>query len=106
MSVLSSVATRGKCFVTLISASAVCMILMAMPDRAQIVAPEKKETKMTQSDTNPGAAMQPVNQTEIRPFHVNIPEEALTDLRRRIGATKWPERELVPDASQGVQLAT
>ena len=42
----------------------------------------------------------------IRPFHVNIPEAELTDLRRRINATKWPERETVTDASQGVQLAT
>src|SRR5580692_2155305 len=42
----------------------------------------------------------------IRSFHVNVPETELADLRRRINATKWPERETVPDASQGVQLAT
>ncbi|MGZ5150014.1 MAG: epoxide hydrolase family protein [Burkholderiales bacterium] len=42
----------------------------------------------------------------IRPFSVNFPEEALADLRRRITATKWPERELVGDATQGVQLST
>jgi pimeloyl-ACP methyl ester carboxylesterase len=42
----------------------------------------------------------------IRPFHVDIPDEALTDMRRRIAATKWPERETVPDSSQGVQLDT
>jgi hypothetical protein len=42
----------------------------------------------------------------VRPFRVNFPEEAITDLRRRITATKWPERETVKDASQGVQLAT
>src|SRR3954466_3900363 len=42
----------------------------------------------------------------IRPFHVEVPAEALTDLRRRIGATRWPSRELVGDRSQGVQLAT
>src|SRR4051794_6976761 len=42
----------------------------------------------------------------IRPFGINIPEEQLIDLRRRIGATKWPEQEQVTDASQGVQLAT
>src|SRR5215468_4925735 len=42
----------------------------------------------------------------IRPFRVNVPEAELTELRRRIQATKWPERETVPDASQGVQLAT
>ena len=42
----------------------------------------------------------------IRPFRINVPEEALVDLRRRINATQWPERETVTDASQGVPLAT
>jgi pimeloyl-ACP methyl ester carboxylesterase len=44
--------------------------------------------------------------TAVRPFHVNVPEVELTELRKRINATKWPERETVTDASQGVQLAT
>ena len=44
--------------------------------------------------------------TEIRPFHVQIPEEALDDLRGRIAATRWPEKETVNDQTQGVQLAT
>jgi pimeloyl-ACP methyl ester carboxylesterase len=44
--------------------------------------------------------------TEIRPFHVDVPDEALDDLRRRIEATRWPERETVADDSQGVPLAT
>jgi hypothetical protein len=43
--------------------------------------------------------------TEIRPFHVDIPDEALDDLRRRIAATQWPEKETVADESQGVPLA-
>jgi Epoxide hydrolase N terminus len=43
---------------------------------------------------------------DIRPFHVDVPEEVLDDLRRRIGSTRWPHRELVADRSQGVQLAT
>jgi pimeloyl-ACP methyl ester carboxylesterase len=42
---------------------------------------------------------------EIRPFHVNISDEALEDLRRRIAATNWPEKETVADESQGVPLA-
>src|SRR5262252_8916312 len=42
---------------------------------------------------------------EIRPFHVDIPDEALEDLRRRIAATNWPEKETVADQSQGVPLA-
>src|SRR5215207_8974627 len=44
--------------------------------------------------------------TSIRPFRVNVPQEALDDLRRRVAATKWPGRETVADTSQGVQLAT
>jgi pimeloyl-ACP methyl ester carboxylesterase len=44
--------------------------------------------------------------TEIRPFQVDIPEDELADLRRRIAATRWPSKELVADRSQGVQLAT
>ena len=42
----------------------------------------------------------------IRPFRIKIPEADLVDLRRRIAATRWPERETVTDRSQGVQLAT
>jgi pimeloyl-ACP methyl ester carboxylesterase len=44
--------------------------------------------------------------TEIRPFQVEIPEEQIAELRRRIEATRWPTKELVDDRSQGVQLAT
>jgi pimeloyl-ACP methyl ester carboxylesterase len=44
--------------------------------------------------------------TEIRPFSVEVPEEDLVDLRKRIAATRWPEKETVADATQGVQLAT
>ncbi len=44
--------------------------------------------------------------TEIRPFKVDVPEERLAELRRRIEATRWPSRELVDDRSQGVQLET
>ncbi len=43
---------------------------------------------------------------DIRPFHVDVQEAELTDLRRRIAATRWPEKETVADQSQGVPLAT
>jgi len=43
---------------------------------------------------------------DIRPFQIEIPDEELAELRRRIAATRWPSRELVDDRSQGVQLAT
>jgi Epoxide hydrolase N terminus len=42
----------------------------------------------------------------VRPFRVEIPEEELAELRRRIEATRWPSKELVADRSQGVRLAT
>jgi pimeloyl-ACP methyl ester carboxylesterase len=57
------------------------------------------------SATRPGGE-QSANKNAIRPFHVNTPETELADLRRRINAAKWPDRETVADASQGVQLAT
>jgi len=44
--------------------------------------------------------------TAIRPFQMNFPDAELTELRRRVNATRWPERETVADASQGVQFAT
>jgi pimeloyl-ACP methyl ester carboxylesterase len=52
------------------------------------------------------AQIQPKDTTAIRPFQVNVPEADLTELRRRIKATVWPDRETVTDATQGVQLAT
>src|SRR5580698_8430111 len=52
------------------------------------------------------AAAAVLEENPVRPFHVDFPDVALIDLRRRIKATKWPKRETVTDASQGVQLAT
>jgi pimeloyl-ACP methyl ester carboxylesterase len=46
------------------------------------------------------------NDTSIRPFHFRASEAALADLKQRLAATRWPEKETVPDDSQGVQLAT
>src|SRR4029450_11118812 len=46
------------------------------------------------------------NETEIRPFRVDMPDDALADLQQRIAATRWPTMELIADRSQGVQLAT
>ena len=47
-----------------------------------------------------------IDRTAIRSFRVHVPQHALDDLRRRIADTRWPERETVPDSSQGVQLAS
>ena len=45
-------------------------------------------------------------ETTICPFRVDVPEEDLVELRRRIASARWPSKELVEDRSQGVQLAT
>lgn len=55
---------------------------------------------MLQVETTPAVGAQ------VRPFHLNVPQEKLVDLRRRIEATQWPEQETVADSSQGVQLKT
>jgi pimeloyl-ACP methyl ester carboxylesterase len=59
------------------------------------------ETRATAAQTGGST-----DDTSVRPFQVNVPDDAIEDLRRRIVATRWPSRELVADRSQGVQLAT
>jgi pimeloyl-ACP methyl ester carboxylesterase len=63
-----------------------------------LIAGNAKSGRVQMSGTKEDAA--------IRSFQINIPEERIDDLRRRIAATRWPTRELVADRSQGVQLAT
>ena len=59
---------------------------------------------MTDAISSQAAA--PAGDTSIRPFKHHATDEQLADLKRRIAATRWPSKELVPDASQGVQLKT
>ena len=61
---------------------------------------------MTPATATEQRSEQTTGKTAIRPFRIDIPEEELTDLRRRIQDTRWPERETVPDQTQGVQLVT
>jgi pimeloyl-ACP methyl ester carboxylesterase len=65
---------------------------------------------MTQSDMTPETSPTPpppgMTHPDVRPFSFTASDEALADLRRRVAATEWPEKETVADASQGVQLAT
>ena len=82
-----------------IAATAVCAIVLLAGGRVP------KEIRMTTTMTQLDAAQQTA-QDAIRPFRVNVPQAALTDLRRRLAATRWPTKELVGDRSQGVQLAT
>jgi pimeloyl-ACP methyl ester carboxylesterase len=60
----------------------------------------------TDSPAQNGPAAQPAASEAIRPFRVHFPEADLKKLRQRIRATQWPEKETVPDQSQGVPLAT
>ena len=61
---------------------------------------------MTPATVTEQRTEQTTDKTAIRPFQAEVPEAELIELRRRINATRWPERETVTDASQGVQLAT
>src|SRR5690242_9434588 len=64
-------------------------------------------TDVTQQPGTDQPAPRPSSErADIRPFQVHFSDSELTDLRRRIHATRWPEREPVTDPSQGVQLAT
>ena len=75
----------------------------SLPNRRDLLAASAAAGAM---NVLPTGAPRAAEVDAIRPFRVNISEEELVDLRRRIKATKWPEREQVADASQGVQLAT
>ena len=61
---------------------------------------------MTPTSTRQQSNEQTTDRNAIRPFRVDVPEEELIELRRRIKATRWPDRETVTDETQGVQLAT
>src|SRR5262245_24365675 len=69
-----------------------------------LLSSSRRLNAMTEATT--GIAQKTGDATAIRPFRISFPEAALTDLRKRINATKWPEPETVTDASQGVQFAT
>jgi len=85
------------------------MSKMSAPDRRTVLAATAAAGAVgLAASVIPGAARaQPVaaEGDAIRPFRIAVPEEALVDLRRRLAATRWPDREIVADQSQGVQLA-
>src|SRR5512145_722274 len=91
------------------TASALGLLLIASASYAQTVAAANNESTMTSQlqSTTPTSA-QPraaAEDTAIRPFRIRVPEAELVELRRRIMATRWPEKETVADHSQGVPLA-
>src|ERR1700693_6118439 len=67
---------------------------------------QRRKDTMAQTTATQRGTQQAPDKNALRSFHVNVPEAELTELRRRILATKWPERETVTDATQEVQLAT
>jgi pimeloyl-ACP methyl ester carboxylesterase len=86
------------------AAGAVVLAAGALPaDRSEVVAATANQTK---ESTMRNLAMHNATDTTVRPFRVNVPDADLVDLRRRVAATHWPERETVSDESQGVRLAT
>lgn len=90
MSVTFSTSFRRTVKATLIPAGVLGLVLQAAP--AQSEAPKSAATAIAEN-------------IAIRPYRIAVPEAALVDMRQRIAATRWPERETVSDQSQGVQLA-
>ncbi|HEX6748314.1 MAG TPA: epoxide hydrolase [Longimicrobium sp.] len=77
------------------AAGTLAFVLLAAPCQAQVVP----------ASSRAGTARPAAGDASIRPFRVHVPEADLADLRRRIAATRWPDRETVTDPSQGAQLA-
>jgi pimeloyl-ACP methyl ester carboxylesterase len=95
--------TRRSFLGTLIAAGTVWRFQFAAPGAAEVIPGFGVHPSFDSLDPAKAASD---GDESIRPFQINFPEAAIVDLRRRIGATKWPEQETVTDASQGVQLAT
>ena len=99
-------------FLTSIAACVLGLLLIVAATYAQNVTQKKtteKQSTITQAEVTK-TQLDSVTVTDnslaaIRPFRINIPEAELVDLRRRVLATRWPDRETVTDQSQGVQLA-
>ena len=85
------------------STAIVAFMLLGIASYGQ---PVSEDTAKTASNSIPANTIRGAGDTSIRPFHFTASDDALTDLRRRVAATRWPDKETVADASQGVQLAT
>jgi pimeloyl-ACP methyl ester carboxylesterase len=101
--IVSSSPTRRSFLQTLAATGALSRLCFAAPSYAESNSAAGAEVSF--ESTHPMNAVAD-GDTSIRPFRVRVPEEAIVDLRKRTAATKWPERETVTDATQGVQLAT
>jgi hypothetical protein len=95
MSTASSSSARRRLLVTWAAGSVFSFVLLAAISHSRTVpAAEQPTSSDRRSMPDPSG---------VRPFHVNVPDAELIELRRRIAATRWPDRETVNDRSQGVQ---
>jgi pimeloyl-ACP methyl ester carboxylesterase len=86
-------AVEGAFLLLLLAAASYAQTVPAADAQAFVTSPlPDKQSAMTQDDS-------------IRPFHINVPDEQLVDLRQRLAATRWPDKETVNDESQGIRLA-
>src|SRR5215207_5914042 len=84
-------------------------VLTQLAARPGLTGSARAHTAKESTMTTAGTARSTTQETapaDVRPFRVDVPEEDLIDLRQRITATRWPEKETVDDFSQGVPLAT
>jgi pimeloyl-ACP methyl ester carboxylesterase len=79
------------------------LLLLAIASYAQTVRTVDAQAFLTRPLPSKQSAA--VGDDSVRPFHINIPEEQIVELRQRIAATRWPDKELVNDESQGIRLA-
>ena len=93
MSAVSSSPTWRHVLVTVAAAGAFSLVLLAAPSDAQMVPSAEAQASVS----GLGAAAE---DTAVRPFHIDVPDEALVDLRRRIAATRWPDKRSEPHAGR------
>jgi pimeloyl-ACP methyl ester carboxylesterase len=119
-SILASSATAGACALGLLAgpgyaqtvpAAVTGSVISLIPAKLSVTPVASSNHRICKENSMKTATMQSdaVQSTAsdaIRPFHIHFPDEALADLKRRIVATRWPDREIVADQSQGVQLDT
>jgi pimeloyl-ACP methyl ester carboxylesterase len=94
--------TRRGFLAASVTALSVCLFALAAPNHAQTMATSDADAVVVAAAPETSQAAE---DRSIRPFSVQVPQAALDDLRRRIAATRWPDRETVADQSQGAQLA-
>src|SRR5215213_9819072 len=88
-----------------ISLSRTFILVIAMSLNTHTAVPAQRSA-YNGAQTRDAVVATATEDTSIRPFRINVPEEVLVDLRRRLAATRWPDQETVGDRSQGMQLAT